>query len=266
MTIAESNTATVPAVAPSVNDVMAIAAMKNTQIVSEPEARTTKVIVVATATAATTNSAERSHPLPCAVAMLDIYRRLYIMARPHRFCQNKLGVWLGVTFPRPIQSPPMPLRAKRVMNDTPHERALDCVRSLVRALYRSSRSVETRTGLTNAQLSILRQVARHGPLTVNDVAARVHAGQSTVSTVLSRLTRAGYVRRRQAPEDQRRVLVEVTARGRHAVLRSPRPPTERLLGALNRLSDREAEALADSLHALLSRMHVSTERAPMLFD
>lgn len=160
----------------------------------------------------------------------------------------------------------MPLRTKRVANVSPQDRALECIRSLVRVLYRSSRSVETRTGLTNAQLAILRQVARHGPLTVNDVAARVHAGQSTVSTVLSRLIRAGYLRRRQSPDDQRRVLVEITPRGRHAVLRSPRPPTERLLAALSRFSDREAEQLAESLHALLSRMQVSAERAPMLFE
>jgi DNA-binding MarR family transcriptional regulator len=60
--------------------------------------------------------------------------------------------------------------------------------------------------------------------------------------------------------------VEVTPRGRRAVRHSPQPPTERLLSALSRLSARDAEKLADGLHALLLRMHVSAEHAPMLFD
>src|SRR4051812_49017638 len=110
----------------------------------------------------------------------------------------------------------MPPGRARKAQPSARDRALTCIRALVDTLYQSARAVEGRTGLTNAQLSILRVVARHGPLSVNDVAARVHAGQSTVSTVLSRLARKRLVRRGASTADGRRVVVEVTAAGQRA--------------------------------------------------
>jgi DNA-binding MarR family transcriptional regulator len=136
----------------------------------------------------------------------------------------------------------------------------------VDVLYHSARAVESRTGLTNAQLTVLRQVARHGPLTVNEVAARVHAGQSAVSTVLARLATAKLVRRGAAASDRRRVLVSVTASGRRVLRRSPRPPTEALLGAVSRLTPAEAAAVTDGIEALLRRIGRSARKPPLLFQ
>jgi DNA-binding MarR family transcriptional regulator len=135
----------------------------------------------------------------------------------------------------------------------------------VDSLYHSARAVESSTGLTNAQLAVLRLVARHGPLTVNEVTARMHAGQSAMSTLLARLAAAGLIRRSTAPDDRRRVLVSVTAAGRRKIRGSPRPPTERLLAAVDRLTPAEADRLADSLGRLLGRMRAG-RRSPMLFD
>lgn len=144
--------------------------------------------------------------------------------------------------------------------------ALAAVRALVDALYRSARGVEERTGRTNAQVSILRHVARHGPLTVNEVAASARTGQSTASLVLTRLQRAGLVRRVPSREDRRRVLVEVTARGRALVRRAPRPATDQLIAALDALSERDAAAVARCLAPLLRALHKSAARPPMLFE
>lgn len=148
----------------------------------------------------------------------------------------------------------------------PHERALTCIRVLVDALYHSARAVESRTGLTNAQLAVLRQVVAHGPLTVNEVAARVSAGQSAVSTVLARLTRDGLVSRAKVPADRRQVIVQATADGRRALRRSPRPPTEELLAAVERLSLADAGRVADGLTALLARLPRRARHARLLFD
>lgn len=149
---------------------------------------------------------------------------------------------------------------------SPHDRALDCIRTLVDTLYHSARAVERCTGLTNAQLAVLRQVARHGPLTVNDVASRVRAGQSAVSIVAARLGRAKLIRRLASREDRRRVNLEVTTTGRRALRRSPTPPTEQLLAALTQLSPADAAMIADGLESLLRTMDRPTDRPPMLFE
>jgi len=148
----------------------------------------------------------------------------------------------------------------------PRTTALAAVRALVDALYQSARSVERRTGRTNAQITILRVVARGGPLTINEVAARVRTGQSTASLVLSRLQRARLVRRIASLEDRRQVLVEATDAGKALARRAPRPATDELLRALDALSDREAVSVARALTPLLRALRQSSRRPPMLFE
>lgn len=157
-------------------------------------------------------------------------------------------------------------RSGKTTNVSASDRALNSIRALVDSLYQSARSVESRTGLTNAQLAILRQVVQKGPLTVNDISAGVHAGQSAVSIVLGRLESAKLVQRFKSPEDARRVMVAPTPAGKSILRRSPRPPTERLLIALSQLSTGEAEMIADGLEVLLGHMRRSAERSPMLFE
>jgi DNA-binding MarR family transcriptional regulator len=149
---------------------------------------------------------------------------------------------------------------------TAHRRALSCIRALVARLYHSARSVESRTGLTNAQLAILRNVARNGPLTINETAQLMRAGQSGVSSVLSRLERAKLVERTVSETDRRRVLVHATATGRRMLRRSPLPPTEELLSALDQLTPAQAEAIARGLTALLRKLHRGVTPEHMLFE
>jgi len=144
--------------------------------------------------------------------------------------------------------------------------ALACVRALVDALFHSARAVESRTGLTNAQLAILRQVAQHGPLTVNEIAARVQAAQNSVSTVLTRLQRAKLVKRGRARDDRRRVLIQVTAAGRRTLRRSPRAPTEELLSAIDRITVAQAHQITIGVTALLRHLGHEVTPEHMLFE
>jgi DNA-binding MarR family transcriptional regulator len=165
---------------------------------------------------------------------------------------------------RSLPSSAMPTAKRRV--SSAHTNALRCIRALVDVLYHSARSVESRTGLTNAQLTILRQVAGHGPLTVNEIAARVRAGQNGVSMVLSRLEEAGLVTRAPSKLDRRRVHVSATASGKRVLRRSPRPPTEQLLEAVDRLSPAEAREVARAIGSLLHHMGRGPKPEHMLFE
>lgn len=144
--------------------------------------------------------------------------------------------------------------------------ALSSVRALVDALYQSARGVEQRTGRTNAQVSILRQLARHGSLTVNEVAESVRTRQSTASIVLTRLQRAGLVRRVVSRDDRRKVLIEITARGRTVARRAPRPATDQLITAIDELSTSEVAALVRALRPLLAKLRKGRSNPPMLFE
>lgn len=65
-----------------------------------------------------------------------------------------------------------------------------------------------------SQCYALEAVADRGPLTVNDLAARLYLDKSTASRVAAGLETKGYLKRDRAPEDGRVVHLAVTERGR----------------------------------------------------
>jgi MarR family transcriptional regulator, organic hydroperoxide resistance regulator len=148
-----------------------------------------------------------------------------------------------------------------------HVGALQSIRALVAALHESARAVERRTGVTNAQLFILRELlATSDGLSINDLASRALTGQNTISTIVTRLGRRGLVRRQRAPDDGRRVLVSLTPVGRRLVERAPEPPTGRLLAALVSMTPEDVAQLGRSVQALTDAMGASARAAGMLFE
>jgi DNA-binding MarR family transcriptional regulator len=137
---------------------------------------------------------------------------------------------------------------------------------LVQALTQSARAVETRTGVTNAQLFLLRQIRDRPNITVNELAARAMSHQSTVSIVLSRLERRGLIARAMSKTDRRSVVLRLTTAGARLLRRAPTPATSEILDALQRLTPAELSALSRGLRALGREFGVRGEQPPMLFE
>lgn len=144
--------------------------------------------------------------------------------------------------------------------------ALHALRAIVAALGRSARSVESRTGLTNGQLFLLRKLADREAMPVTALAESARARQNTVSTMLVRLVQAGLVRKARTTADARRAMLSLTPAGRRMLDRAPTPPTSTLLDAMHQVSDAEARALAKGLSALARSLGVPVSGAPMLFE
>ena len=147
-----------------------------------------------------------------------------------------------------------------------HVGALQSIRALVAALHESARAVERSTGVTNAQLFILRELATSDGLSINELASRALTGQNAISTIVTRLGGRGLVRRQRAPDDGRRVLVSLTPAGRRLVERAPEPPTGRLLAALVRMTPEDVAQLGRSVHVLIEAMGAHAGTAGMLFE
>jgi DNA-binding MarR family transcriptional regulator len=161
-------------------------------------------------------------------------------------------------------SPTRPVRSRA--RGAPGLASLDLVRTLVDRLSSSARAVERRTGVTNAQLFLLQQVAADSALSVNDLAARARTQQSTVSTVVSRLERAGLVAKARAAGDARRAVITVTAAGRRLLRNAPAPPTATLMDALAKLNAAEARSLSAGLAALVRHLGPAPRKPVLLFE
>jgi DNA-binding MarR family transcriptional regulator len=144
--------------------------------------------------------------------------------------------------------------------------ALAMLRALVGALSASARAVEQRTGVTNAQLFLLQQLASAGPCSLGELTELAHTQPSTVSLVIGRLQRAGLVTRVRAADDRRRAVIALTPAGRRLVRRAPTAPTARLLDAMHVLDERDATHLVRGLKPLLDEIGASYESPPMMFE
>ncbi|MEO5814070.1 MAG: MarR family transcriptional regulator [Gemmatimonadaceae bacterium] len=146
-------------------------------------------------------------------------------------------------------------------------RVMDAARHLVRALAGSARATHARTGISGAQLFILRQLAdADGALSVNELAELTLTHQSTVSGVVTRLVERRLVTRTPSPDDARRASIALTTRGRTLVDAAPATVQTQLVSGLARLTASQRSALADTLEAWLETAGLGGEHAPLFFE
>jgi DNA-binding MarR family transcriptional regulator len=126
--------------------------------------------------------------------------------------------------------------------------------------------VEKRTGVTGAQLFVLRVLADHPGLSINELARRTMTHQSSVSVVVSRLVTRGLVARVPAADDRRRLIVTLTPRGRLLHRDGPAVAQELIIQAVRGLAPGHRRGLADGLRALTEALGASGGRASMFFE
>ena len=71
----------------------------------------------------------------------------------------------------------------------------------------TAQQLGTAMGLNQTDLALMEQLITHGPLSPNELAARLAVTTAGVTLVIDRLERAGHVTRVRQQDDKRRVLV-----------------------------------------------------------
>jgi len=152
--------------------------------------------------------------------------------------------------------------ANRLAGDA--ERAMNALRRLVRALRVSTVTVQRTSGISGAQLFVLRALVERPGQSMRDLVASTLTSQSTVSEVVARLVARGLVRRRAAPHDGRRAVLKPTSAGRTLLRTAPPTVQADLIEGLQRLAPGSRSALADALEQWLSVAGL-TDVAPTMF-
>lgn len=144
---------------------------------------------------------------------------------------------------------------------------LDSIRKLVRGLRESSLESERRLGLSSAQLFVLNTLAHSdAPLSVNELAARTLTHQSSVSVVVTKLVKRGFVRKQRSVLDSRRAELAISEMGRRAIGKNPEPVQERLIAAIRGLPPRTRAGLATGFESLLKASKFDREPAGLFFE
>ena len=91
-----------------------------------------------------------------------------------------------------------------------HEQVID----LVKKYQFRNRNREICCGLSVSQCYVLETLRRFGPLSMNNLAEKMHLTISTVTRVLQPLLRRKYVTREEDPDDRRIRLISLTPQGK----------------------------------------------------
>ena len=132
------------------------------------------------------------------------------------------------------------------------------LRLIARSLNRFSRELERTAGVSETQLSVLRELAERGPAASGELARRLDLAQATMSECVANLVASNLIERARSDHDRRVLVCAVTPRGVEIASRCRSLLDERIAAAFDALPDWERTSMVSALQRVSSMM----ERPP----
>jgi len=146
------------------------------------------------------------------------------------------------------------------------QRIFNALRQLVRALRLNSSRIEDHTNLTGAQAFVLQKIAPGEALTVNEIGTRTQTDQSSVSVVIKKLTAKKLVSKKRDPKDQRKFRISLTSKGAAHAGKTMGLIQDRLLSAIDSLTNAEQKKLSVLLQKLNRLTQIDQEPTTLFFE
>jgi DNA-binding MarR family transcriptional regulator len=156
---------------------------------------------------------------------------------------------------------PRKTTAASAASTDPAARVLRRFRLVFNAVKSHFRAVETKAGISGAQLWALSVVQAQPGMGVGDLARSMDIHQSTASNLLRGLLEKNLVLAQRGGEDRRAVQLQVSARGTKVLAKAPGPFAGVLPEALARLDKRTLARLERDLAALIEELGVDERGA-----
>ncbi len=138
------------------------------------------------------------------------------------------------------------------MSSALHARLGVGVRQFIANVVLHNHVVAQELGLGASDSQFLTLLEAHGPLTPGRLAELSRLTTGTVTGVLDRLEKAGYVRRERDPHDRRKVIVTPVPEGMVTIAPHYLRHAEHLDAILRRRSDAELEVIARFFDEMLA--------------
>jgi DNA-binding MarR family transcriptional regulator len=139
------------------------------------------------------------------------------------------------------------------------------LRKITQAISLHSRDLNRRYGLTGPQLVILNEIATHESLSVTELARSISLTQATVTDILTRLDKKGFVERTRDDRDRRRVMIRITPKCRDILSQAPPPLQETFESHFTNLPEWEQFMILSALKRIVDLMSAEKiDAAPFL--
>jgi DNA-binding MarR family transcriptional regulator len=145
------------------------------------------------------------------------------------------------------------------------EDVLIAIRRIIRATDIHSRKLTKTVGLTAPQLLVMQAIRGLGAVAISRLSSEVSLSQATVTTIIDRLEKRGYVARRRSEQDKRVVHALLTPVGEAAVENAPTPLQEAFSVRFEQLHDWEQSQILAALQRVAAMMDADDlDAAPFL--
>jgi DNA-binding MarR family transcriptional regulator len=143
---------------------------------------------------------------------------------------------------------------------------MQSLRRIFKAIQDYFQEISKKYGITGPQLWALKTVAANGSLSLGELSKKMYLHPSTISGVVDRLEKKGFVVRDRGQEDRRVVKVRLTPQGKKIVAKAPNPIQGKMIYGLNRLRKRELTSIYDAIKELVEIVEAQNVKVTFFFD
>jgi DNA-binding MarR family transcriptional regulator len=143
---------------------------------------------------------------------------------------------------------------------------MQSLRRIVKTLQDYSKNVSSKYGVTGPQLWILNTLQHSENLSLGELSEKMYLHPSTISGVIDRLEKKGYVARDRNQKDRRVVKVALTGKGKQLVKKTPNPIQGKMVFGLKKMKKEELMGLCDSIKKLVDIMEAQNVKVTFFFD
>jgi DNA-binding MarR family transcriptional regulator len=154
----------------------------------------------------------------------------------------------------------------RVTRDVAISEIMQSFRRIFKAIQDYSHEVSSKFGITGPQLWALKTIFQNESLSLSDLSERMYLHRSTITGVIDRLEKKGYVTRNRDKMDRRVIYVQLTSEGKRLAKKAPNPAQGKMIYGLKNLKRRELNLIYNSLQKLVKIMEVKNVKVTFFFD
>jgi DNA-binding MarR family transcriptional regulator len=155
---------------------------------------------------------------------------------------------------------------RQVARDVAISEIMQSLRRIFKAIEDYSHEVSEKFGITGPQLWALKTISQNESLSLSDLSERMYLHPSTITGVIDRLEKKGYVRRNRDQVDRRVIYVQLTTEGKRLAKRAPNPAQGKMIYGLKNLKKKELKLIYDSVQKLVEITEAQNVKVTFFFD
>jgi MarR family transcriptional regulator, organic hydroperoxide resistance regulator len=154
---------------------------------------------------------------------------------------------------------------KNIVPDIAISEIMQSLRRIFKAIHNYSSEVSDRFGITGPQLWALNTISKDEGLPLGALSEKMYLRPSTITGLVDRLEKRGYVVRERDQRDRRVVKILLAPKGKALVKKGPNPIQGRMIYGLRNLRRGELRSIYDSIQRLVKIMEAQNVKATFFF-